>query len=457
MERFINMAKKNKGEIKINKKHEGKEFSNSFHFVGLVKPVQKKDKDTDSWYDVEIFDTNKTQTNKDRRVLQFVVETAFKNELKVELAGMEMGSAYAYSSTHKKTVKLDWNDRLDKSKYPDETYHLIQTDWDKAERLGQIVEKDMWVEVKGKYEFSSFTNDEGKEINNVKRIIEHVVPLKNGEVMIKGLTEGDTFKAYDSAEGGNYLGMGKADKEGVATVRVGWLNPEGGKLYITKVTDDVEGTRSEQSYSSTVVEGERITIKNNVDSQIGLPKVDGNRGYNYVPYVRNFKDESFTEINSFEMQLGIKSTYQDETTLDTKINGVYLDYGKDKSVPRDVELVVYHKEAEEGKTPFATAFGRLNHLDFLVVEGIDNNRAEFTMVEVAEKEEDNPFEDVSEKVTSYEQASSGTKKGLEVLRYIQGTFARELLTEDEITLNVTSNEDPFSKAPIEVSEDDLPF
>lgn len=452
------MAKKNKGEIKINKNHGGKEFSNSFHFVGKVKPVQKKDKDTDSWYDVEIFDTNKTQTNKDRRVLQFIVETAFKNELKVELAGMEMENVWVYSSTHKKSAKLDWADRNDKTKYPDETYHLIQTDWDKAERLGKIVEKDMWVEVKGKYEFSSFTNEEGQVINNIKRIIEHVVPLKNGEVIIKGLTEGDTFKVYDSAEDGNYLGMGKANKEGVATIRVGWLNPEGGKLYITKVTDEVEGKRTEQTYTSTIVEGERITIKNNVDSQVGLPKADGSRGYNYVPYVRDFKDENFKEINSFEMQLGIKSTYQDEITLDTKINGVYLDYGKDKSVPRDVELVVYYKEAEEGKTPFATAFGRLNKLDFLVVEGIDNNRAEFTMVEVAEKvEEDNPFEDVSEKVTSYEQASSGTKKGLEVLRYIQGTFARELLTEDEITLNVTNNEDPFSNDPIEVEEDDLPF
>lgn len=451
------MAKKNKGEIKLNKNHGGKEFSNSFHFVGKVKPVQKKDQDTDSWYDVEIFDTNKTQTNKDRRVLQFIVETAFKNELKVELAGMEMENVWVYSSTHKKSAKLDWADRNDKTKYPDETYHLIQTDWDKTERLGKIVEKDMWVEVKGKYEFSSFTNEEGQVINNIKRIIEHVVPLKNGEVTIKGLTEGDTFKAYDSAEDGNYLGMGKVNKEGVATIRVGWLNPEGGKLYITKVTDDVEGKRAEQTYTSTVVEGERISIKNNVDSQIGLPKADGSRGYNYVPYVRDFKDENFKEINSFEIQLGIKSTYQDETTLDTKINGVYLDYGKDKSVPRDVELVVYYKEAEEGKTPFATAFGRLNHLDFLVVEGIDNNRAEFTMVEVAEKEDDNPFEDVDEKVTSYEQASSGTKKGLEVLRYIQGTFARELLTEEEITLNVTSGEDPFSKSPIEVDDEQLPF
>ena len=114
---------------------------------------------------------------------------------------------------------------------------------------------------KGKYEFSSFTNDEGQVINNIKRTIEHVVPLKNGEVTIKGLTEGDTFRAYDSAEGGNYLGMGKANKEGIATVRVGWLNPEGGKLYLTKVTDDAEGQRVEQVYTSTTVEGERITIK----------------------------------------------------------------------------------------------------------------------------------------------------------------------------------------------------
>lgn len=35
------MAKK-KDEIKINKKHGGKEFTNSFRFVGLVKPVRKK-------------------------------------------------------------------------------------------------------------------------------------------------------------------------------------------------------------------------------------------------------------------------------------------------------------------------------------------------------------------------------------------------------------------------------
>lgn len=446
------MAKKNKGEIKINKKHEGKEFSNNFHFVGLVKPVRKKDTDSDNWYDVEIFDTNQTQTGKARRVLQFNIETAYKNELKVELAGMEMENAYAYSSTHKNTVKLNWTDRFDKSKYPDETYHLIDTDWDKTEKLAKVIKKDMWVEVKGKYEFNTFINDEGEEISTVKRIIEYVIPLKNGEVTITGLKENDVFKAYDAPEEGNYLGMGKANKEGVATLRVGWLNPEGGKLYICKVENDVEGKRVEQEYNEEVLENDRFTIKNNVDSQIRLPKTDG-KGYEYVTYVRKFKDENFKEINSFEMQLGIKSTYQDEQTLDTKINGVYLDYGKDKSVPRDVELIVYYKEAEEGKTPFATAFARLNRLDFLVVEGVDNNRAEFALIEVAEKEEDNPFEDVEEKVSDYEQVSTGTKKGLEVLRYITGTFSRGLLTEEEIELNPTKSDDPFT----EVNDDDLPF
>src|SRR5690606_13708486 len=112
--------------------------------------------------------------------------------------------------------------------------------------------------------------------------------------------------------------------------------------------------------------------------------------------------------------------------------GVYLDYGRDKSTPKDVELTVFHKETEEGATSLATAFGRLNYLDFMVVEGIDNNRAETTLVEVEETEEDNPFEDVGEKTISYKEVSSGTKKGLEITSYVTGTYVKELLLEEEI-------------------------
>ncbi|GEM_PF-2502743 len=449
------MAKKrNKGDIKLNKNHEGKEFSNSFQFVGLVKPVRKKDQDTDSWYDVEIFDTTKTRTDKDRRVLQFNIETAFRNELKVELAGMEMPQAFAYSSTHKKTHRLEWEDRFDKAQYPDETYHLIETDWDKTERLSKFIKKDMWAEVRGHYEFDSFVNDDGEEINTVKRIIDFVNPLKNGEVEIKGLKEGETFRVYDSESEGNYLGMGKANKEGVALIRVGWLQPEGGTLYICKVEDDKEGKRIKQEYTENVVESERITVRNNTESQVRVPKKDG--GFEYIPYIRDFKDENFKEINSFEMQIGIKSTYQEENK-DTKVNAVYLDYGKERSIPKDVELKVYYTEPEEGKTALADAFSRLEPLSFLVVEGIDNNRAEFTLVEVEEKEDDNPFEDVGEKITDYEQVSTGTKKGLEILNYVTGTYKKNLLTEEEIMPETEKDPEDSPFASVEISEDDLPF
>ncbi|RJS57522.1 hypothetical protein CJ481_17515 [Bacillus subtilis] len=446
------MAYKKKDDIKINKKHGGKEFTNNFRFVGLVKPVRKKDPETDSWYDAEIFETTVTQTKKNRRVLQFNIETAPYNELKVELSGMERDLVYAYSSVHKKTVPLPWADRNDKTKLPDETYHVITPEWDVTEQLAKIVKPGMWVEVQGQYEFDSFENNNGEEIKLVKRIIKRVYPLKNGEVEIKGVKDGDQFKVYDSEEDGIWLGSGKA-KEGVAKVKVGWLNPDGGDLFITKITDDGEGKRFKVSYTDDVVETDKIKVSNNIQSEVRVVEADGK--YNYVSYVRDFASEDFKEHNKFEMQLGIKSTYQDEETKDTKVNGVYLDHGKEKSVPKDVELIVYYKEPEEGKKPFADAFVGLKRGDFLVVEGIDNNRAQFTQVQVAESEEENPFEDVGEKVASFETVSTGTRKGLEVLRYIGGTWKSEFLSEEEISNEKKPNEDPF--AEVTVDDDDLPF
>ncbi|MDT0160432.1 hypothetical protein [Bacillus sp. AG4(2022)] len=448
------MALKNRNEIKLNKKHQGKEFRNEFRFVGLVKPVRKKEQDGDNWFDVPLFQNTTTQTNKDRRVLQFNVETAYRNELKVELAGMEKEVAYIYSSKHRKSAPVDWADRENKAAYPDDTYHYIQQEWDKTEAISKYVKEEMWVDVRGHYEFDKFTNGEGEEFKSVKRIIDQVYPLKNGEVEIKGLKKDDTFRVYDSETEGYQLGFGKADEKGVAVIKVGWLNPEGGKLFVCKVDGETEGQRSAVEYSDTGAETDRIIVRNNVTGDIQMIGDDGKR--KYVPYVRDFKSPEFTEVNSFEMQIGIKSTYQDEQTQDTKVNAVYLSYGKEKSVPKDVELTVYYKEAEEGKKPFADAFARLNRFDFLVVEGVDNNRAEFAMVEVQESEEDdNPFEDVGEKTTSFEQVSTGTKKGLEILTYIGGTFKRELLTEEEISEDQPVSDDPF--ASVNISEDELPF
>lgn len=446
------MALKNRKDIKLNKKHEGKEFRNEFRLIGLIKPVRKKEEDGDNWFDVPFYQDTLTRTKKPRRVLQFNVETAFKNELKVELAGMEKDFAYLYSSKEGKSYRIAWDDRFDKSKYPNETYHYIQQEWDKAEELSKIVEDGMWADVRGHYEFSTFENEEGKEINIVKRTIDQFYPLKNGVVDIKGVKDGDEFRVYSAKTDGHQLGYAKA-KEGVASIKVGWLNPEGGKLYICKVEGDKEGERTEQEYTDGESGNERITVINNVANDIQIIGDDGKK--HYIPYVRDFKAEDFQEINRFEMQIGIRSTYQDENTKDTKVNAVYLDYGKERSTPRDVELTVYYKEPEEDKVSFADAFGRLNHLDFLVVEGIDNNRAEFSLVEVQDTMDDNPFEDVGEKVSSFERVSTGTKKGLEILRYIGGTYQKEILTEEEISKEQPKNDDPFAK--VDISDDDLPF
>ena len=446
------MALKNRKDIKLNKNHNGKEFRNEFRLIGLIKPVRKKEEDGDSWFDVPFYQVTETRTKKPRKVLQFNIETAFKNELKVELAGMEKEFAYLYSSKEKKSYRIPWDDRLDKSKYPNDTYHYIQQEWDKAEELADVVEEGMWADIRGHFEFSKFVNDDGDTINSVKRVLDQFYPLKNGVVEIKGVQDGDEFKVYSAKEGGLQLGYAKA-KEGVASIKVGWLNPEGGKLYVCKIEGEKDGDRSEQEYTDGVVETERITIKNNVTNDIQLIGDDGKKVY--VPYVRDFNSEEFNEVNRFEMQIGIKSTYQDEATKDTKVNAVYLDYGKERSTPKDVELVVYYKEPEEGKVSFADAFGRLNRLDFLVVEGIDNNRAEFSLVEVKDTVDDNPFEDVGEKVSSFERVSTGTKKGLEILRYIGGTYQKEILSEEEITEQQSNATDPF--ATVTISDDQLPF
>ncbi|WP_242730239.1 hypothetical protein [Bacillus altitudinis] len=444
------MAKK-KSDIKINKNHEGKEFSNFFRFVGKVKPVMKKDDATDSWVEAAISELTQTKTGKDRKVVQFIVETANRNELKVELAGMEQSFVYPYSSKHKKSFKLEWEHRFDKTKFPDESYKVIATDWDLCDELSELIKPGMWVDIRGVYEFSSFQNDEGETVNVVKRTIKQVYPLKNGQVEINNVKSGDEYRVYDSEENGTLLGYGKA-KEEVIKINVGWLSPEGGDIFITKLSNGEEGKRAKATYNENVSESDRIKVINNVESSIRINKDDGS--YEYIPYIRDFKSENFIEINEFEMQIGIKSVYQPEDSKDTKVNAAFLGYGKEKSEVYDVELTVFHKEPEEGKRSIAEAFANLNRLDFLVVHGIDNNRAEFATVEVEEPEEDNPFADVAEKVKSYEQVSTGTKKGLEIQNVFAGTYVKGLLTEEEIT-GESDQQDPFSN--VSVSDDDLPF
>ncbi|MGV2887160.1 hypothetical protein [Paenibacillus taichungensis] len=360
-------------KIKVNKNHQGKEFKSSFHFIGKVSAVNKKDPVTDSWEKQPIYQETITRTNKPRRVLQFEIETALSNRLRVELAGMEQPFAYPYSRTNNKAAKVVWADRNDKTKYPDDTYHAIEVDWDKADRFGKMIEEDGWYEVRGQYQFDTFTPDNSTEERVfVKRIVSSIRPIKDGLL----------------------------------------VNEDG-------TTQTVKHAGQE------------------------------------FDYVTDFNSEAFREVNYFSMQLGIRSTYQDDNK-DTKVNAVFLDYGKERSEPKDVELMVYHKEVEKG-IPMADAFASLNTYDFIEATGQDNNRATFAYVDIVEEiASDDPFSQVdnSEKVTRQERVTNGDKKGLEVISYVQGSIMRELLTEEEFrkTAALTSD-DPFNNT----NKSDDPF
>ncbi|PYE51562.1 hypothetical protein HUB98_05995 [Paenibacillus barcinonensis] len=357
-------------KIKVNNNHGGKEFNSGFHFVGKVKPIKEKDKNTDNWEDIPFYST---EEDGKKKVFQFIVETALSNELKVKVTGKEKPYAYPYSRQHGKSAKVEWNKRFNKEGYPDNTYHLIEPEWDRIEKFKEIVEKDCWVEVKGKYIPYEFEAEDGKVIKGISRQISFINPIN-----------------------------------------------EEGKVII--------------------------------DGEVKEIKVDKNT----INYVCDFQSPDFIEVNRFNMQIGINTTYQDSETGDTKVNAVVLTNGVERSEPKDVEMMVYQKKVEQGIS-MADAFASLNTYDFIEVIGQDNNRATFAYVDVVEEiGTDDPFSQVDsrEKVTRQERVTNGDKKGLEVISYVQSSLMRELLTEEELrkTVALTSN-DPFNS----VSNSDDPF
>lgn len=366
-------------KIKVNKKHGGKEFKSSFRFIGKVSAVNKKNPDTDSWEKQPIYAETFTRTNKPRRVLQFEVETAYSNRLRVELSGMEQQFAYPYSRTEGKSVRVTWQDRNNKEAFPNDTYHAIEVDWDKAERLGQLVKEDEWYEIRGQYQFDTFTPEGGDgERVFVKRIINFVRPIKDGVI----------------------------------------VNEDGTTQTVKHAGEEFD-------------------------------------------YVTDFESLDFREVNYVTMQVGVRSTYQDEATGDTKVNAVFLDYGKEKSDPKAVELMVYQTEVAEGKKSLADAFASLNTYDFIEITGQDNNRATFAYVEVPEEIDDSdPFSDVddSQRVTRKQRVTNGDKKGIEVTGYVANSLMRELLTEEEFKKAATiTTDDPFSNVTSTTNGSDNPF
>ena len=343
--------------MKLNKTHEGKEFRSYFRFIGQVK--QTITGTSDNFKIHPIFDTTTTKTNKPRRVLQFDVLTNKFNNMPLQLAGMEKDFVYLFSSTEKKSHKIKWADRLNKKKYPNDSYHYMKSEWDLSEEIAGTINEGDWVEVKGKYEFGKFVNDEGKEFPVIKRFINSVEKVENGQEIVL------------------------RDKK-------------------TKII-----------------------------------------------YVTDFESPEFVEVNEFNLEVGIKSVYQDEDTKDVIVNGVFLDYGKEKSTPRDIKLTIPYKEAVEGKLALADAFTRLNEYDFIEVVGTDNNRPIFAEVEPDDEEED-LFADVDETVAQTRMVISGNKKGLEISSVVKGTHQKKLLTEEEFT--------PFVEPSFEdMVDSDVPF
>lgn len=367
-------------EVKINKRHKGKEFSSRFHIVGKVVPAVQRE-DNGGYNDVPYYqEIESRKTGKPRRVLRFQVETAKSNRLEVELSGMEMDYVYLYSRSEGNTKRIPWKDRYNKEKYPPSYTLISKPEWDQAkefyEEIFKNADNEIWVEVKGHYLFSEFIGDDGNLITYRKRIIDNLREIKNGDEI----------------------------------------------------------------------------------------NISGNK----IKYVTDFDSPEFVEVNRLYMQIGIKSTYQYEDTKDTKINGVFLQYGKERSEPFDVELMVPYVDPKNGKKALADAFATLDYLDFVEVIGRDNNRVEFQWVDV-EGNDDDIFDDVDGlQETKRELVISGNKKGIEVIGVVKNSIMRGFLTEEELEKsfefvdndsdeieNVEDDGDIFSEVLID--DDDLPF
>lgn len=361
-----------KSRVKLNKKHGGKEFNSYFRFIGQVKQYRKF---VDGQMIPQPFYSEGTTftTGKPKKSVVFDLFTAKNNQLKIELNGYIKPNAYITSSTDNNSIPIKWEDRHDKTKYLNETYHLMTQEWDLAEEIGGIIHEGMWVEVKGKYEFDSWVSD-GKEKFATKRIITSFTPIENG-----------------------------------------------------------------------------------YEVNIGKEKFN---------YVCDFESPDFREANYFNMQIGILSTYQDEQTRKTNVNGVYLSYGKERSTVKDAKLFVSYKEAAEGKVALADAFASLNRLDFIEVSGIDHNRVDYVYVDDTKVSEDDPFADVEETtVRKQKPVITGETRGLEITSTVKGSYLKGVLTEAEIEKQGVGVQttDPFADvsdgnpfASIDGGED-LPF
>ena len=189
-------------------------------------------------------------------------------------------------------------------------------------------------------------------------------------------------------------------------------------------------------------------------------------------YTTDFESDDFQEVNHNSIQIGINTVYQEEGQKDVKINGYYLSYGKERSVPSYPELLVPYVEPSPGKVALSDAFLSLNKFDFVEVVGKDFNTVTYADVEVDTKESAiDPFAQVSEedKIAETKRVISGTRRGIEVTSIVNGSYMAEMLTEEEVkppapfvpVNNGSQSDNPFvntaSQDPFDNVNSDDPF
>lgn len=92
------------------------------------------------------------------RRINFGVVTKPDSRVFVELFGMPMDYAYAYSRSEKKTQKINWENRFDKNKLK-KGYDLIEPDWDKCERIKEEFSDKDDVVVVGEIQYSEYNGN----------------------------------------------------------------------------------------------------------------------------------------------------------------------------------------------------------------------------------------------------------------------------------------------------------
>ena len=180
-----------------------------FKISGLATGTKKGDK---------FFNNKKTKKNADMNLLSFGVETNKDSTVYVSLNGMVRDEVFFYKKPVNKgekgtTKKVPWVDRY---KFNEEGYKLIGlnigvtkklddkgqevndnkmlTEFDACKQIGENLQDEQSVFVRGNIEFSSYKNDKGDVKRSTKFVPNQVSLCGDIDFEKEGFEENNTFK-----------------------------------------------------------------------------------------------------------------------------------------------------------------------------------------------------------------------------------------------------------------------